>query len=566
MMRTVGVPVSELLERGRAALRQGDAPAARDAVEALLRDDGGRGDVLEILARADYLDFAFGRAIERWEQAYAAYRAAGDQLGAIRVARTLSGMYFSIVGDFAVSSGWLARAQTLLEGAEARSELGWVALNSGMFEADRAVKNQRFREALSFARAERDVALELAALAYLGASLVHGDEATEGMQRLDEALAALAGQEVDDFCVIEEVFCQLYSACEHAGDVGRAEQWIRVGEAVAARRNLPAVSAFCRTHYGGVLTAAGRWFEADEALTSAVRLWGVGQRSLLRRGALVRLADLRVRQGRYEEAELLLAEVDPVAESDAARPLAAIHLAKGETTLARDVLEGALEVVDRGGTQAAVLLELLVQVLVADGDESGAEQAAAELVAVAHREPGPSSPYLRALAASAQARVCVASGSGDPQSCFREALRSFARAQMPFELACARLELARALASERPEVALVEARTALEEFERLHAARQADATTALLRRLGVRSTTARPADGGVLTRREAEVLDLVGRGLSNPEIGDRLFISRKTVEHHVGNVLAKLGLRSRAEAAAYAVRASAVLAGEPADE
>ena len=50
------------------------------------------------------------------------------------------------------------------------------------------------------------------------------------------------------------------------------------------------------------------------------------------------------------------------------------------------------------------------------------------------------------------------------------------------------------------------------------------------------------------------MLELLGHGLSNPEISDRLYISRKTVEHHVGNILAKLGLRSRAEAAAYATR------------
>jgi DNA-binding NarL/FixJ family response regulator len=121
------------------------------------------------------------------------------------------------------------------------------------------------------------------------------------------------------------------------------------------------------------------------------------------------------------------------------------------------------------------------------------------------------------------------------------------------ELARSRLELARVLHADRPDVAIAEARSALETFGMLEAARDADAAAALLRSLGVRTASPRPLDG-VLTKREEEVLDLIGAGLSNPEIADRLFISRKTVEHHVGNILSKLGLRSRSEAAAHAAR------------
>jgi DNA-binding NarL/FixJ family response regulator len=91
-------------------------------------------------------------------------------------------------------------------------------------------------------------------------------------------------------------------------------------------------------------------------------------------------------------------------------------------------------------------------------------------------------------------------------------------------------------------------------FEDLGAGRDADAAAALLRDLGVKAARTGPKNVGLLTKREQEVLALLGEGLSNPEIAERLFLSRKTVEHHVARILSKLGLRGRAEAAALAAR------------
>jgi len=159
---------------------------------------------------------------------------------------------------------------------------------------------------------------------------------------------------------------------------------------------------------------------------------------------------------------------------------------------------------------------------------------------------------LRGLAGLAHGLVTGADG-GDPVPELDVALEHLERARMPWEAARARLAIAEFATGRNPELAVREARLAMEAFRALGAGPGADRARSLLRSLGIRTAGGRPVEAG-LSRREEDVARLVGIGLSNDQIAARLFLSPRTVEHHVTSILRKLAASGRAEIAAYTVR------------
>jgi DNA-binding CsgD family transcriptional regulator len=483
---------------------------------------------------------------EAREHAYVEHRRRGDSRRAAAAAYFVSSEHRISGENAAAARGWLARAERCLEGLGLCLEHGWIELERAKSASEPQAAETHARRALEIARELEDPNLEIAALAQLGVKLVAGGSWEEGMTLLDEAMAAAMGGEASDALAICDTCCQTLVACEQIADHQRAVDWCRIIVEFTERRNFTPVYAWCRSIYAGVLAAGGYWERAEQELLSSLRtydsLGGIGSRVL----TLARLADLRLRQGRLEEAERLLAghEDQPLALA----PIARIRLLRGEAGTAAALLERRLAALPTGAPARIPLLPLLVDACLTCGEHRRAESAARELEGFAKELRRDN---LRAAAALAVADVHLARG-GDARPHLETALELFTQSGMPYEAGEVRLRLARVFSPVKPELAVEEARLALATFERLGAPRHADEAAALLRSLGASGRT--PGHTGELTRREREVLDLLGEGLSNSEIAARLVISPKTAGHHVERIFRKLGLRNRAEAAAHALR------------
>ncbi len=520
-----------------------DWAGARDAFTAALEEDPGDPDALDGLGQSLWWLGQRDEGIDRRREAYAEYQRRGEAQRAGMLATYLAGEH-RIDGQHATAAGWLARARRLLADTGHCTELGWLEIEEAKSAAEPTESERHARVALDVAHSIGDPDVECMALAQLGRAVVRQGRVEEGVGYLDEAMTVALGGETSDPLACSDACCTTLVVCDSLADLDRATQWCEAVVDFAERRRFTPVQSWCRGIYGGVLVRAGDWDRADAVLGEALRRQTnptkMGGRAL----PLAVLAGLRLRQGRIEDAATLLDGLDDIAA--AVSPLVELAIERGDLAYATALLDRRPDA-EEGG-----LLVLRGAVALAAGDLDDATAAAERLRAVAtatgRADLDTEATFLDGRAAAARDDLPAAA------SALEDAVDRFSELQLPLEAGRARLALARVQAAAGSPLAPSTARAARDGFELLGARPDADRAAALLRELGVAGRTATRGERDELTAREREVLGLVAAGLSNAEIAERLVIAPKTAEHHVGRVLAKLGVRSRAEAAVHAVR------------
>lgn len=525
------------------------------ALRQLVAESGAPEDRL-LLGRLAFVTSDMTEATAQMERAYLDFMRQGRPRQAARAAIDLGRTYIDGLENQPVGRAWLSRAVRILEREEPCVERGYAALALVGCSVDSADDlNANAQLALNLAHRFSDTALECKALGEWGLAIVSMGRVTEGMARLDESFAMIVSGECRDPLVTAHVQCCMLSACERCGDATRAEAWLHLLEERTSQADaLPAVHtiAHCWSAYGSVLCHVGRWEEAESALRLGIAR---GERSQKHTRLTTRaaLADLWVRQGRLDEAAALIDQNTDRAEIMG--PRARLCLAQGRVDLAAAAARQALRLLSGDRLRSAPLMLLLVDAQLSRDDIPSATRAAEQL---AEMTRGIAVPSLTAQAELARGRVAVA--RDDVQQAighFEAGLAALVAGGWPLLRASLHLDLASVLRDSDQAQAVVEAQAALSIYQRIGAPEVKKAAN-LLETLGIPVTLPPPRRGplDLLSAREREVLALVAQGLSNPEIAQRLFITRKTAEHHVSNILGKLGLRSRTEAAAFAASLS----------
>jgi DNA-binding CsgD family transcriptional regulator len=455
-----------------------------------------------------------------------------------------------------------------------------LAMNAGRYEDAKALAEQ----AIEIAERTDASADHSRALGVLGMCQVFGGDLEDGISVMREAaeLAEVSGDDEDR----RRVAANLAFSLLIAGHTQDACQ-VAVQALAAARRQ----NAFVGT--GAVLVnntivllrIAGRWDEAEQLSEEAFAEGVTAGQALL-----IRLARAELDMARGEQ-ELARENLDAAAylghletsisiTADLALAEASWALAEGQLDQASTAIDQALAVLDTGSENRdlarACALGLRIEA------DRVAEPTARRGQGTSHQVAGPdhaqrlrgaaqrldavsASPEVAAFCRLAEAEWDRLQQEPTAGSRWADVADRWAVLERPFEQAYARFRLAEVLLKDDRAAGVEALTTAHRIAGELRAAPLLAEIVDLGRRSRVRltapvpSSSGEPADEFGLTRREREVLGELSLGLTNKQIAARLFLSPRTVDVHVGNVLMKLGARTRAEATATAIRSGLAL-------
>ncbi len=547
-----------LLDEAKKALLAANWQAAKNILENGLEENPS-AEVYEAMAKACWwLNDALA-VFENRTKAYQLYLEKDDRLGASRNACWLGVDYLEFNNEFAVASGWFQTAESLVKGLENTAEYALVLMLKARLaffvEKNNAQALQLAEESLHLSGRLNNVEGVMIAKAFIGFISVTEGKISEGMKLLDEATILATTATSIDYNLITVTCCFLIDACARVRDYERAGQWCRQVKEISLKRNHKAMFANCRNLYASLLVYKGNWKEAEEELTAAAKELKE-YRPIVVSSSTVRLADLRRRQGKWEEAHALFNEVP----SHSLKPLSCAALAydKGEYEMAENLAERHLRKIPMSTPIERVAdLELLLRIYI---KRNKTEEALILLKELKETSVLINTLPLKAAALSAEGIYDYATKSyNTAKHCLEDAIDLYDKVILPFEASRTRVVLAEVLMNLRQySQAESELNIAINAFKEMGAEKDLAKAKYILKNLY--DEKIKPGAGDTIyefTGRELEILSLIAEGKSNEEMAEQLFLSVRTVEKHISNLYQKMGVSgksARAFIVSYAIR------------
>jgi class 3 adenylate cyclase len=372
-----------------------------------------------------------------------------------------------------VSSGWLSRAEHLLDGEAESVVHGHLALVRGITALEVGELETATRE---FGRAHelgarfRDRNLEAMALVFRGTVLVGLGEVTGGLALLDEATAAAVGGELEPLAT-GLVYCVTINSCQTLGDCGRAAEWADAADRWCERLDVTGFPGACRIHGAEILRLRGEWPKAEEqALQACEELREYNQ--FITAGGFYEIGEIRRRRGDFAAAEEAYTKANELGHS--AQPgLALLRLAQGKADAAASAIKRELADVTLDPLSRARRLPAQVEIALATGELRRARDAAEELERIAdqYRVGGQRTPAREGAVKLAWGQIKLAERDWEGAvSALRAAREIWNKIGAPYETAEARMLLGLAYRGEGDENgAKEELAAAKATFERLGA-------------------------------------------------------------------------------------------------